>query len=46
MAFLAPFHAPGPMRRYCAGVQGPKKHLRAKVGSLKKSFSRFGLQPI
>ena len=46
MAFLAPDQAPGPMSRYCDGVQGPKKHRRAKPGSLKKSLKKFGLQPI
>lgn len=46
MAFLAPAQVPGPMSRYCDGVQGPKKHLSAKPGSLKKSLTKFGLQPI
>lgn len=46
MAPLAPGHAPGPMRRYWAAQQGPKKHLRARIGSLKKSLLRCGLQPI
>ena len=45
MAFFAPTHVPGPIRRYCAGVQGPKKHLRAKTGSLTKSLHKSGLQP-
>ena len=46
MTCLAPGHAPGPMRRYWAAQQGPKKHLMARRGSLKKSLPRFGLQPI
>lgn len=46
MTLLAPDHAPGPMRRYWAAQQGPKKHLKAKSGSLKKSLLRSGLQPI
>lgn len=46
MTLLAPGHAPGPVRRYWAAQQGPKKHLKAKRGSLKKSLLRSGLQPI
>ena len=46
MTLLAPGHAPGPMSRYWAAQQGPKKHLKAKRGSLKKSLLRSGLQPI
>ena len=46
MTPLAPGHAPGPMRRYWAAQQGPKKHLKARRGSLKKSLLRSGLQPI
>lgn len=45
MTPLAPGHAPGPMRRYWAAQQGPKKHLKARRGSLKKSLLRSGLQP-
>ena len=46
MAFLAPTHEPGPIKRYCEGVQGPNKHLKASTGSLRNNFIKLGLHPI
>lgn len=43
IAWRAPAHFPGPVRRYWYGVQGPKKP--AVPESLKKSYGMFGLTP-
>ena len=46
MVSRAPLHTCGPWRRYVAGTAGPKKHLKAKAGSLKRSEVKVGLTPI
>lgn len=46
IAVFAPSHLPGPSRRHCCGVQGPKTNFLQRALSLKKYFRRFGLHPI
>ena len=46
IAWRAPAHCPGPVRRYWYGVQGPKKTLTHSAGSLSSSLRRFGRTPI
>lgn len=42
MAFLAPFHFPGPVRRNWYGVHGPKKMVKARRGSVRSRENRLG----
>lgn len=46
MAFLAPSHFPGPVRRYWQGEQGPKKIFIASMGSLRSRAGTLGLIPM
>lgn len=43
MAFLAPFHFPGPVKRNWYGVHGPKKMAKARRGSVRSIENRLGL---
>jgi len=45
IAWRAPAHCPGPVRRYWYGVQGPKKILTQSTGSVSSSVRRFGRTP-
>lgn len=42
MAFLAPFHFPGPVKRNWYGVHGPKKMANARRGSVRSIENRLG----
>ena len=46
MMSLAPGQAPGPTSLYWAGIHGPKKHLKARTGSVMRRCHRFGFAPI
>lgn len=45
IAWRAPAHCPGPVRRYWYGVQGPKKTFTQSTGSLRSSLRKFGRTP-
>lgn len=42
MAFLAPSHFPGPVKRYWYGVHGPKNMVKARHGSVRRMENRLG----
>lgn len=42
MAFLAPSHFPGPVKRNWYGVHGPKKTVKARRGSVRSIENRLG----
>lgn len=45
MAWRAPAHCPGPVRRYWYGVHGPKKAFTQSTGSVSSILRRFGRTP-
>lgn len=42
MAFLAPSHFPGPVKRNWYGVDGPKKMVKPRRGSVRSIENRLG----
>lgn len=46
IAFLAPSHFPGPVRRNWYGVHGPKKMVKARCGSVRSRENMLGFASI